>query len=511
MMRESGRGWRQTLVSGLAAWGFVVVTAEAGRLVISDASIITMEEVGGQPEVLSGKTVIVNGDSITSIIESSTYEFVPGDEWIRAEGKWLMPALIHIEAKPQEPEDLIELLARGCVLARLPEIHQSFGERAGVEHWTEPHSPRLMHAYIKASVDEDRCARIFALADIEADAGGAAASAPKASGGASTPMVNAAQWGYLRAATVETAEAIHLGEKVGRIRPHFLADLVLLDESPLMREGPLRRIRGLVRRGEYIYRSAIDVALDHAAASRTAAAAYRAEALSTRHFADAAFRGTYVIRIDGLAIGVQHVEDAVREADGATLLQWSRATWRIPLGTTETEIAADPDGRVRSAEVKRSSPAQGFVVKLTREGEEVAATIEMKGEGAEDGDAAVKRTALATHEELSVDDLLTAFRMGRMTAAAEGRGGVENLYGQQLLFGDGPVGLHRFSIARRGGGDGPCLDRRSTRREVGMMASPAEANPTSHNLAVEIDAKSRPTRVEIRTPYGFILYERVAP
>ena len=56
----------------------------------------------------------------------------------------------------------------------------------------------------------------------------------------------------LRAATSVTADVLHLGERIGRVRPGLIADLVAVEGDPTTELGALRRVRMVVKGGEIV-------------------------------------------------------------------------------------------------------------------------------------------------------------------------------------------------------------------------------------------------------------------
>ena len=54
----------------------------------------------------------------------------------------------------------------------------------------------------------------------------------------------------LRAATSGDARIFHLEDKVGRIQPGLLADLVAVEGDPTQKIGDLRRVRFVMKGGE---------------------------------------------------------------------------------------------------------------------------------------------------------------------------------------------------------------------------------------------------------------------
>lgn len=62
----------------------------------------------------------------------------------------------------------------------------------------------------------------------------------------------------MRAATIDSAKALRWQDRVGRIAPNFLADLVLLDANPLQDIGNVRRVHAVIVNGRYLDRAALD-------------------------------------------------------------------------------------------------------------------------------------------------------------------------------------------------------------------------------------------------------------
>ena len=62
----------------------------------------------------------------------------------------------------------------------------------------------------------------------------------------------------MRAATIDSATALRWQDRVGRIAPNFLADLVLLDANPLQDIGNVRRVHAVIVNGRYLDRTAVD-------------------------------------------------------------------------------------------------------------------------------------------------------------------------------------------------------------------------------------------------------------
>lgn len=56
----------------------------------------------------------------------------------------------------------------------------------------------------------------------------------------------------LRAATSVTADVLHLGERIGRVRPGLVADLIAVEGDPTTDVGALRRVRMVVKGGEIV-------------------------------------------------------------------------------------------------------------------------------------------------------------------------------------------------------------------------------------------------------------------
>jgi imidazolonepropionase-like amidohydrolase len=62
----------------------------------------------------------------------------------------------------------------------------------------------------------------------------------------------------LRAATINPARAFRMTDSLGTVSPHKLGDLVLLDADPLLDIGNARRISGVLTRGRWLDRPALD-------------------------------------------------------------------------------------------------------------------------------------------------------------------------------------------------------------------------------------------------------------
>ena len=71
----------------------------------------------------------------------------------------------------------------------------------------------------------------------------------------------------LRAATLRGAEFLRLTDRFGTVEPGRAADLVLLEANPLDDIDNVRRIRGVVFRGEYLDRARLDAMLEGAEAA----------------------------------------------------------------------------------------------------------------------------------------------------------------------------------------------------------------------------------------------------
>lgn len=75
------------------------------------------------------------------------------------------------------------------------------------------------------------------------------------------------QVAILRAATIDAARILRLEQQLGAVEPGFVADLVLLDGSPLKTASSLRQISGVVLGGVWFDRGAIEKWLNEAAAA----------------------------------------------------------------------------------------------------------------------------------------------------------------------------------------------------------------------------------------------------
>lgn len=78
----------------------------------------------------------------------------------------------------------------------------------------------------------------------------------------------------LRAATVRPAEFMHATDSLGTLAPGKVADVVILDADPLADIANVRRVRGVVARGRYFDRAALDALVQQGRVAAAPIAAY---------------------------------------------------------------------------------------------------------------------------------------------------------------------------------------------------------------------------------------------
>ena len=65
-------------------------------------------------------------------------------------------------------------------------------------------------------------------------------------------MHTASTVGAIRAVTTNTADMLGMADRVGRLAPGYLADIIAVDGNPLEDVACLRRIRGVMKAGDRV-------------------------------------------------------------------------------------------------------------------------------------------------------------------------------------------------------------------------------------------------------------------
>lgn len=114
-----GVGCFRFLTAGIAALGLLVSVAAAERLVITGATII--DGTGAEP--IEGHSLIVRGQRIVELVPEGSVERQPDDNWIDADGLYVLPGLwdMHLHVSFNEdlaPRMFAYLLAHGVTGVR---------------------------------------------------------------------------------------------------------------------------------------------------------------------------------------------------------------------------------------------------------------------------------------------------------------------------------------------------------------------------------------------------------
>lgn len=351
--------------------------ARAGpRLVLAGAVVVSMRDGDDDDR----RTVIVQGERITSIIDPTRYRFERGDVLIRAEGLWLMPGLNVVDVDTDDPVTLRRLTLRGVTAVGLADT-AALTAMAPLAARIDARLPTL-----RQSPTASTLAQPSAEAEIAAPPDALASVLRTAS------FVDATQ--ALRHLTRDAALALGRPD-AGVVAAGFVADLVLLEADPRNDLSALRSIRAVVLRGQLITRAEIEATEDLIAERSESATHPFRGAAPVPEWPDVGWRRSFLLRLDGLSCGamrsqIRSIADGV-ESHVQTVL-WS------PLHSTTTITAChDRLGRVVTATVRHDSPADALAARLEHIGD--GWRIEVAIDGVErsfliDGDLGASETVL---------------------------------------------------------------------------------------------------------------------
>lgn len=325
----------------------------APRLVLAGAVVVSMCD--GEDDL--PRTVIVQGDRITSIIAADSYRFEPGDTLIRADGLWLTPGLSALRVDTNDPVVLRRLALHGVVAVGLSE--QSALSALG-------------------PLAERPAARLPALrrspaAAIDAGAGSVVARHKVLLPELGTAMTAGATPAHvLRRLTRDAALALDRPD-AGTIAVGCVADLVLLESDPRRDLAALGSIRAVVLRGQLVTRAEIE-STEELVEELLASAARAFDGVNALpDWPDAAWHRTFLLRLDGLPRGATRSQ--VRTAANGAESHVQSVLWSPLHSTTSMSALHDQLGRVVAATVRHDSPADSFEAAFERVGDRWRITV----------------------------------------------------------------------------------------------------------------------------------------